>query len=64
MGQTTAQNISVNVYGDTIAETDEDFFLNFDNAVNANLPSTQTTGTILNDDGGGLSDQQCRRSRK
>jgi predicted outer membrane repeat protein len=53
-GQTSA-NVTVNVYGDTVAETDEDFFLNFSNPVNASLPTTQTTGTILNDDGGGIS---------
>jgi uncharacterized delta-60 repeat protein len=49
-GQTT-QNITVGVFGDTVVEPDETFFVNLTGATNGNLTRTQATGTIVNDDG-------------
>jgi hypothetical protein len=46
----TSKTISVTIQGDTVPEPDETFSLNFSNAVNAALPSSQVTGTIINDD--------------
>lgn len=53
-GQTTG-TITVNVYGDTTPETDEYFYLTLTDPTHATLGSpSQVTGTILNDDGGGI----------
>ena len=41
---------SVNVIGDTLAESNDTFFVNLTNAVNATISDAQGLGTILNDD--------------
>jgi uncharacterized delta-60 repeat protein len=46
----TSKNIPVNVNGDAIAESDENFFLNLSNPVNATVADGQGIGAILNDD--------------
>jgi hypothetical protein len=46
----TSQTITVMVFGDTIHEANETFYVNLSNAVNAWLSVSQGTGTILNDD--------------
>lgn len=51
---TTKQTISISVTGDKIAETNETFKVNLNNAVNAVLATPGATGTILNDDGTAL----------
>jgi chitinase len=48
-GQTSA-SISVPVYGDTVDEADELYYVNLSNPVNATLANTQGRGTIYNDD--------------
>jgi len=48
-GQAT-QMITVPIVGDTAVESDEIFFLNLSNPINAILLDDQATGTILNDD--------------
>ncbi|MFL6227645.1 MAG: Calx-beta domain-containing protein [Pyrinomonadaceae bacterium] len=52
-GETSAQ-ISVLVVGDTKDESEESFTLNLSNPGNATLARAQGTGTISNDDGGGV----------
>jgi hypothetical protein len=47
---TIAQNVTVQVVGNTILEPDETFLVNFSSPTNASLPTTQATGTIQNDD--------------
>ena len=47
----TSKTISVTVNGDTKFESNETFFVNLSNAVNATLPAgTKGTGTVQNDD--------------
>lgn len=46
----TNSTFSVNVKGDTIIESDETFFVNLANPVNATITRGQGTGTILDDD--------------
>jgi hypothetical protein len=46
----TSQTITVMVFGDTIHEANETFYVNLSNAVNAWLNVPQGTGAILNDD--------------
>jgi hypothetical protein len=48
-GQMTA-TITVAVFGDTVVEPDERFFVNLSNAVNGLITDAQAIGTILNDD--------------
>ncbi|MGB3694942.1 MAG: Calx-beta domain-containing protein, partial [Spirulinaceae cyanobacterium] len=52
----TSQTLVVPVIGDTLDETDEQFYVDFSNATNAALSpySTQGWGTIYNDDQGPL----------
>jgi hypothetical protein len=51
-GQTT-QTITVNVNGDTLVESDENFFVNLSgNSAGTTITTSQGKGTILNDDGG------------
>ena len=45
----TVKNISVDIIGDVVVETDEDFFLEISNGTVAILGS-HATGVILNDD--------------
>jgi hypothetical protein len=46
----TSQTVYVPIYGDTADESDETFFFNLSNPVNATLANTQGVGTIQNDD--------------
>jgi hypothetical protein len=46
----TSKPVTVQVIGDTTAETDETFFVNLSDAFNATLADAQATGTILDDD--------------
>jgi VCBS repeat-containing protein len=46
----TVKTLSVRVKGDITSESDETFFVNLSNAVNATILDGQGTGTILNDD--------------
>src|SRR5262249_15363844 len=46
----TSQYVTVYVYGDTVDEPDENFFVNLSGAVNANISGMPGRGTILNDD--------------
>jgi hypothetical protein len=48
-GETT-QSITVAVNGDTLMETNETFFVNLNNAVNATITDSQGTGIIIDDD--------------
>ena len=48
-GQTSVP-LSIPVIGDTVLESNENFFVNLSNAVNASLAENQGVGTILNDD--------------
>ncbi|MEX0727988.1 MAG: Calx-beta domain-containing protein [Planctomycetaceae bacterium] len=48
-GQTT-QVVAVTIFGDTLDEFDEDFFLNLANPVNATIADSQGQGTIIDDD--------------
>jgi len=47
---TTNQNISVAVNGDTEDEPNETFFVNLSNPINASIPDSRGTGTIIDDD--------------
>ncbi|OLE58262.1 MAG: hypothetical protein AUI36_13750 [Cyanobacteria bacterium 13_1_40CM_2_61_4] len=47
---TTTRNDTVLVYGDTVVEPDETFYMNLQNPVNANFLRFRGTCTILNDD--------------
>lgn len=49
-GNETTKQVSVPITGDTTAETNETFFLNLSNPVNATIADGQGLGTILNDD--------------
>jgi Calx-beta domain-containing protein len=46
----TSQPITVNVFGNTLVESDKTFFVNLTNATGATIVSAQATGTVLNDD--------------
>ena len=46
----TSKTITVVVNGDTINETDETFFVNLSNPINATIADGQGSGTITNDD--------------
>jgi hypothetical protein len=48
-----AQTISVTLNGDTTFESDDTFFVNLSNGVNATISDNQGLGTILNDDAQG-----------
>src|SRR5262245_44010751 len=50
-GETT-KTVTVPVYGDTLDEPDETFFLNLSNASNATIQDGQAVGTIVNDEVG------------
>jgi hypothetical protein len=47
----TSTTFNVEVRGDTALETNERFFVNISNVMNANASDAQGAGTILNDDG-------------
>lgn len=47
---TLSATITVNVAGDLTPETDDTFFVNLTNAINASITDNQGLGTILNDD--------------
>ena len=47
---TASGTITVNVFGDTVLETDETFFVNLTAGVNATIGDAQGLGTIVNDD--------------
>ncbi|MDZ7264392.1 MAG: S8 family serine peptidase [candidate division KSB1 bacterium] len=49
-GGSTSQTITVVVNGDPTVESDETFFINLTNPVNATIADGQGQGTILNDD--------------
>ncbi|MDZ7330725.1 MAG: S8 family serine peptidase [candidate division KSB1 bacterium] len=49
-GGSTTQSITVQVYGDQVVESDETFFVNLSNPVNATIADNQGQCTILNDD--------------
>jgi hypothetical protein len=51
-GQTT-QTLLVGVYGDSIVEPDETFFVDLSNATGASINKARGTGTITNDDSSG-----------
>ena len=46
----TSKTVTVNVFGDILTEFDEDFTLNLEGAVNANLTDSSGVATISNDD--------------
>jgi uncharacterized delta-60 repeat protein len=46
----TSQSIAVPILGDRIGESDETFFVNLSNAVNAGYANYQGTGTIVDDE--------------
>jgi len=46
----TSKTIEVLVYGDTLPEVDETFFVNLSNSQNATLAQGQAVGTVENDD--------------
>lgn len=48
----TSQPLSIQVVGDTVFESNENFFLNLSSPVNATLADSQGVGTILNDEVG------------
>ncbi|MFB2897894.1 beta strand repeat-containing protein, partial [Aerosakkonemataceae cyanobacterium BLCC-F50] len=48
-GETT-KNITVTVNGNTLVETNKNFFLKLNNASNGTIANNQAVGTILNDD--------------
>ncbi|MFN7414879.1 MAG: beta strand repeat-containing protein, partial [Dolichospermum sp.] len=50
----TSKQITVSVLGDTLAESDETFFINLSNAINATIADTQGIATITNDDNGSI----------
>lgn len=45
-----SQTIAVSILGDTVAETNETYFVNLSGAVNAAISDAQGVGSILNDD--------------
>jgi large repetitive protein len=47
---TTSQSITISVRGDSTRESNETFFVNLTNPVNATIVDSQGIGTILNDD--------------
>ena len=51
---TTTQTINVNIFGDTVGENSETFFINLTNPVNGAIVDGQGQGTIQDDDGGPL----------
>jgi Ca2+-binding RTX toxin-like protein len=46
----TSQTIAVPVFGDTLSEASETFFLNLSSTTNAGIADSQGVGTIVNDD--------------
>ena len=46
----TSKQITVSILGDTLAESDETFFINLSNPINANIADNQGIATITNDD--------------
>jgi hypothetical protein len=46
----TSKTLNVTINGDTLFETNETFFINLSNPVNANINQGHGTGTITNDD--------------
>ncbi|MBS9391304.1 MAG: hypothetical protein HEQ33_21370 [Dolichospermum sp. WA123] len=50
----TSKQITVPILGDTLAESDETFFINLSNAINATIADTQGIATITNDDNGSI----------
>src|SRR6185503_1215140 len=48
----TSKTVTVSVVGDTRVESDETFFVNLTQSVNATIADAQGVGTILNDDSG------------
>src|SRR5205823_12607752 len=46
----TNRLLTIRVYGDTVAESDETFFVNLTGSTNATLARSQGVCTILNDD--------------
>lgn len=46
----TSKTVAVSVYGDTRKESNETFFVNLSQPVNATIADAQGTGTIVNDD--------------
>jgi hypothetical protein len=49
----TSKQITVSILGDTLAESDETFFINLSNPINATIADTQGIATITNDDDNG-----------
>jgi CSLREA domain-containing protein len=47
-----SKTIGVTINGDQMFEPDETFFVNLSNPVNATISKAQSTGTIVNDEGG------------
>ncbi|MEM9923203.1 MAG: Calx-beta domain-containing protein [Cyanobacteria bacterium P01_D01_bin.50] len=47
----TSKTINVPVIGDTVDESNETFFVNLSNPINASISDSQGTGTIIDDDG-------------
>ncbi|MTJ37239.1 Calx-beta domain-containing protein, partial [Dolichospermum sp. UHCC 0260] len=47
----TSKQITVSILGDTLAESDETFFINLSNPINATIADNQGITTITNDDG-------------
>jgi hypothetical protein len=50
----TSKTVNVAVIGDTVAEANETFYLTLASPVNATIADGQGTGTIVNDDAGGV----------
>jgi subtilisin-like proprotein convertase family protein len=46
----TTQNVTVTVFGDSVPEPSETFFVNLSNGVNATIADTQGVGTILSEE--------------
>jgi hypothetical protein len=51
-GEPLTQQVAVTINGDTLAESDEEFFLRLTNSSNAVIERAEGKGTILNDDAG------------
>ena len=51
---TTTQTVTVSIFGDTVGENSETFFVNLSNPVNGAIVDGQGQGTIQDDDGGPL----------
>src|SRR6185312_8769918 len=49
----TSKTITVTIFGDTVVEGNESFFVNLTSATNATIADGQGIGTIVDDDGGG-----------